>query len=192
MLNKYINSSAVCFVEKWIKDYPLLIKVKNNRKTKLGDYKKLKNGHQITINNEPNKDLFFMVLTHEIAHMHAFHKYGFRIKPHGQEWKQTFGQLLQESVTAYKEDLQKIILDFSINPKANYYTYTPIVNYFNIDKKADKILLHDLKENTIFSMGGKIFKKGNKRKIRYLCTELSTGKKYAVHGLATVDKIINN
>ena len=191
MLKKYINQSAIYFIEKWTKDYHLLLKVKNERKTKLGDYKKLKNGHQITINNEPNEDLFFMVLTHEIAHMHAFHQYGFRIKPHGKEWKFVFGKLLKESVKAYKEDFQKIILSFAENPRANYYAYTPIVNYFNNSKEINKILLSDLKENAIFSIGNKIFKKGNKRKIRYICTELSTGKKYSIHGLAPIDKVIN-
>jgi predicted SprT family Zn-dependent metalloprotease len=35
-----------------------------------------------------------MTLIHEIAHLVAFEKYGRNIKPHGQEWKHTFQQLM--------------------------------------------------------------------------------------------------
>jgi predicted SprT family Zn-dependent metalloprotease len=45
------------------------------------------NSHQITINGTLEPQLFFFVLTHELAHLIAFEKYGRRISPHGQEWK---------------------------------------------------------------------------------------------------------
>jgi hypothetical protein len=41
---------------------------------------------------------------------------------------------------------------------------------------------------THFSLNGKVFKKGNLRRSRYLCTDLS-GKQYLVHALATIEII---
>lgn len=191
-LEKYTHFSALPWIEKWVKNYPLTLEIKNNRKTKLGDYRKVHGGCKITINSGLNKDLFFMVLTHEIAHMHAFARYGNHIQPHGREWKKIFGHLLQQSIAVYPTELQSIILDFSKNPRANYYSYPPIVNYFNSKDEEPKVTLHSLEKNTIFRIGSKILKKGEKRKIRYICTELNSGKSYLIHGLAPVDKIVTN
>jgi hypothetical protein len=44
-----------------------------------------------------------MTLIHEIAHLVAFEKYGRNIKPHGQEWKHTFQQLM----VPYSRDLSQ-------------------------------------------------------------------------------------
>ena len=69
----------------------LTVLVKNERKTRHGDYRKLPNGkHQITINNNLNKYRFLITLVHEVAHFEAYKNYGRLIKPHGLEWKRTF------------------------------------------------------------------------------------------------------
>ncbi|MCB0399551.1 MAG: SprT-like domain-containing protein, partial [Winogradskyella sp.] len=68
----------------------LVVKVKQERKTKHGDYRQLPNGkHQITVNANLNAYRFLITLVHEIAHFEAFTKYGRFIKPHGKEWKLT-------------------------------------------------------------------------------------------------------
>jgi hypothetical protein len=89
------------------------------------------NSHQITINGTLEPQLFFFVLTHELAHLIAFEKYGRRISPHGQEWKQTFREMLLESLEAYQEDLKLIIKDFSKSPKANFMASPELVKYFH-------------------------------------------------------------
>jgi hypothetical protein len=42
-----------------------------------------------------------------------------------------------------------------------------------------------------FSLNGKVFKKGNLRRSRYLCTDLA-GKQFLVHALATIEIIENH
>lgn len=166
------------------------LKIKNARDTKLGDYKKSQGTHQITLNYGMHKELSFLTLTHEIAHMHAFQKYGSKIKPHGQEWKHVFTGLILESVDLYSKDFQPILLDFAKNPRAGFYSYQPIVEYFHLVENEEVILLKNIAVGVKFRLKNKIFKKGDKRKIRYICTELKTGKKYTIHPLAPVDEII--
>ncbi|MBQ0787816.1 MAG: SprT-like domain-containing protein, partial [Oceanihabitans sp.] len=90
-LQNYIPAQAIPYVLNLLKHDNLVVKVKKERKTRHGDYRKLPNNkHQITINANLNSYRFLITLIHEIAHLEAFTKYGRFIKPHGKEWKQTF------------------------------------------------------------------------------------------------------
>ena len=73
----------------------LVVKVKQERKTRHGDYRRLPNGkHQITINSNLNPYRFLITLIHEIAHFETYKSYGKLIKPHGPEWKSVFQHLM--------------------------------------------------------------------------------------------------
>ena len=73
----------------------LVVKVKKERKTRHGDYRRLPSGkHQITINSNLNPYRFLITLIHEIAHFETYKSYGKKIKPHGPEWKSVFQQLM--------------------------------------------------------------------------------------------------
>jgi hypothetical protein len=82
------------------------------------------------------------VLTHELAHMIAFEKYGRRISPHGNEWKETFRNMLLESLEIYDEDLKPIIVKFSKSPKANFMASPDLVRYFHTEKQDDSLLFY--------------------------------------------------
>lgn len=189
-LNNYIIPGALPFVNKWCEGYAVHLIIKNARETKLGDYSFAKGRHQITLNYGLDAELSFHILTHEIAHMHARVEFGTGIKPHGIEWKNCFSSLIYETIHLFQPEFQKILKDFAINPRAGYYAYAPMVNYFQQKENPDKLVLQNLKFGDIFKSGNNVFKKGNKRKIRYICTEVKTGKKYSIHPLAPVEKVI--
>lgn len=189
-LNQYLIPGGLAFINKWCKGYAVQLKIKNARNTKLGDYRKLKDAHQITLNYGMHKELSFLTLTHEIAHMHVHEKFGNHVKPHGKVWKHTFSNLILESLNLYSAELQPILIEFAKNPRAGFYAYQPLTAYFHSNNNSIVTVLKDLPADTIFRMKNKIFKKGKKRKIRYLCTEVATGKKYSVHPLAPIDEII--
>ena len=114
VLEQFLPENTLPFLQKWFGDYPCHLKITKNRNSKLGDYRKLPDkSHQITINGTLEPQLFFFVLTHELAHLIAFENFGRKISPHGMEWKQTFREMLQESINVYQEDLKPIILKFS-------------------------------------------------------------------------------
>ena len=191
-LNPYLIPGALEYINLWCEGYPVRLVIKNARTTKLGDYIKLDGKHQITLNHGLDKALSFHILTHEIAHMHAREMYGRNIKPHGPEWKSIFSNLILQTIHLFEPELQSILKEFAKNPRAGYYSYRPLAAYFQKKENAEVVHLQDLAIGTIFRIKDKIYKKGQKRKIRYLCKNLATGKQYSVHPLAPINEIIED
>ena len=191
VLEKFLPENALPYLKIWFGSYPCHLKITKNRNSKLGDYRKLPDkSHQITVNGTLEPQLFFFVLTHELAHLIAFEKYGRRISPHGAEWKQTFREMLLESLTVYAEDLRPIILKFSKSPKANFMASPDLVKYFHRPEEDDEqTFIENLKKGELFEYKKEIFVIEETTKKRYLCRNLKSGLKYKVNTLARVRKI---
>lgn len=190
-LNTYIPPNSSSFIEKWLKDYALTLVITKNRKTKLGDYRKIRDHqrHQITINGDLNPMAFFFVLTHEIAHLMIYDQYQFgQVAPHGVEWKTVFGTLLLESLEVYPSNLQPYIAHHARKPKASVGADLNIARFLIDDCPKNQVYLEDLNSGDIFELNQKCFKKGTKRKSRYLCVDLSTQRNYLIHATAFVNK----
>lgn len=190
-LIKYLPENSLPYLKKWFGDYYIHIKITRGRHSKLGDYRKMPDkSHQITVNSTLQPELFFFVLTHELAHLIAFEKYGYRISPHGNEWKYTFREMLHESMEVYHDDLKGIILKFSRSPKANFMASPELVRYFHAeDLKDEQNYIEDLKSGEIFIYRRMTYVIEEKLKKNYLCKNLETGKKYVFKPLARVEKI---
>ncbi|MFN3020307.1 SprT-like domain-containing protein [Chryseobacterium sp. TY3] len=190
-LKSYLPENALSFLKIWFADYPIHIKITRNRNSKLGDYRKMPdNSHQITINSTLEPDLFFFVLTHELAHLIAFEKFGRRISAHGNEWKTTFAQMILDSLEIYPQDLQLILKKFSKSPKANFMSSSDLVRYFHFDQlKDDEVFVESLQIGDRFMYGEDAYKVEQKRKKLYLCINSTTAKKYLFKPLAKVQKV---
>lgn len=189
-LEKYLPQNTLFYLRKWFSDYSIHIKVTKNRNSKLGDYRKLRdNSHEITINSTLAPQLFFFVLTHELAHLIAFEKFGRRIAPHGNEWKHTFREMLLESTDAYEEDLKPIIIKFSRSPKANFMASPDLVKYFHIENQNDdEVFIEKLSKGENFIYQDQKYLLEGLIKKNYLCMNLATGRKYSFKPLARVKK----
>lgn len=189
-LEKYLPQNTLSYLRKWFSDYSIHIKVTKNRNSKLGDYRKLRdNSHEITINSTLAPQLFFFVLTHELAHLIAFEKFGRRIAPHGNEWKLTFREMLLESVDVYDEDLKAIIIKFSQSPKANFMASPDLVKYFHIENQDDdEVYIEKLYKGENFIYRSEKYLLEGLIKKNYLCVNLVTGRKYSFKPLARVKK----
>ncbi|AZA52777.1 SprT-like domain-containing protein [Chryseobacterium sp. G0201] len=189
-LEKYLPANTLQYLKNWFLDYYIHIKITRNRNSKLGDYRKLPdNSHEITINSTLPPQLFFFVLTHELAHLIAFEKYGRRISPHGNEWKETFRLMLLESVDVYEENLRPIIAKFSKSPKANFMASPDLVKYFHIEKQDDTLqFIEELQKGDYFIYGNEKYLLEGLIKKNYLCKNLATGRKYSFKPLARVEK----
>ena len=183
VLEQFLPENALPYLKIWVGSYPCHLKSTKNRNSKLGDYRKLPDkSHQITVNGTLEPQLFFFVLTHELAHLIAFEKYGRRISPHGAEWKQTFREMLLESLTVYPEDLRPIIQKFSKSPKANFMASPDLVKYFHVPKEDDEqTFIENLKKGELFEYKKEIFVIEETTKKRYLCRNLKSGLKYKVN-----------
>lgn len=190
LLEKYLPENSLPYLKTWFSDYAIHIKITKGRNSKLGDYRKMSDkSHQITINSTLQPQLFFFVLTHELAHLIAFEKYGNLISPHGAEWKNTFRIMLLESISNYEDDLKGIILKFSKSPKANFMSSPDLVRYFHIEDYEDESsYIEDLSIGDQFIYKKQMYQIEEKRKKNYLCVNLDNTKKYLFKPLARVEK----
>jgi len=189
-LEKYLPPNTLEYLKLWFADHYIHIKITRNRNSKLGDYRKLADkSHEITINSTLVPELFFFVLTHELAHLIAFEKYGRRISPHGNEWKFTFREMLLESLSSYDEKLRPIIIQFSKSPKANFMSSPDLVKYFHIEKQDDTLqFIETLQKGDFFMYRNEKYLLEGLIKKNYLCKNLATGRKYSFKPLARVEK----
>ncbi|MFP4847133.1 SprT-like domain-containing protein [Winogradskyella sp. PE311] len=170
----------------------LIVKIKSERKTKHGDYRQLPNGkHQITVNSNLNSYRFLITLIHEIAHFEAFKRYGRNIKPHGKEWKHTFQHLMLPFLRpeVFPIELLSLLAKHFKNPKASSDSDAPLALALkNFDDSNDKTYIFEVPLNQSFRLyNGRVFKRGNKRRKRYECIEINSGKLYLFNPNAEVE-----
>lgn len=189
-LEQYLPDDVQPFLRQWFAGHRIHIKITKNRNSKLGDYRKLRDqSHEISINATLPPELFFFVLTHELAHLIAFEKFGKTISAHGKEWKITFRDMLLESLLVYSQDLRPLILLYAKAPKANFMSSPELVKYFRPDDSSDAgLYIEDLPKNSTFLYREERYILEGLIKKNYLCRHLATGRKYAFKPLARVKK----
>ena len=194
VLQEYIPEQAINQIVSLLQHDNLIVKVKRERKTRHGDYRKLPNGkHQITVNANLNKYRFLITLLHEIAHFEAYNNYGRTIKPHGKEWKHTFKHIMLPFLnpTIFPNELLPLLAKHFINPKASSDTDTHLALALKLyDAPNNKNYIFEVPYGETFSLyNGRTFKMGKKRVKRYECIELSSGKLYLFNPNAEVELV---
>ena len=188
-LQKYIPLSSIDRVYDLLNEYPCKLKIVNNRKTKHGDFRKLKTGQfQITINNDLNQYRFLLTLIHEIAHLVTHQKYD-RGKPHGVEWKKHFQHLMLPLVNPdiFPIKLLPFIAAYLKNPKASTDADVRLsLALKNFDDKNGNSYIFEIPIKGKFIHNKRIFERGNKRRTRFECIEIQTNRKYLFHQNAEV------
>lgn len=192
MLEHYIPETAIPKVLELLAHDHLVVLVKNERKTRHGDYKRLPNGkHQITVNSNLNSYRFLITLIHEIAHFEAYKEYGRFIKPHGVEWKHTFQRLMLPFLNPdiFPNELLPLLAKHFKNPKASSDTDTQLALALKqFDEANDKFYVFEVPIGRSFKLyNGRIFLKGEQRRKRFECVEVKTGKLYLFNPNAEVE-----
>lgn len=191
-LQNYIPAQALEKVLQLLKHDNLIVKVKNERKTRHGDYKRLPNNtHQITVNANLNEYRFLITLIHEIAHFEAYKQFGQFIKPHGIEWKRTFQRLMLPFLNpeVFPLEILPLLAKHFKNPKASSDTDTKLALALKqFDAPNDKTYIFEVPFGSTFKLyNGKVFQKGNQRRKRFECVEVKTGKLYLFNPNAEVE-----
>ncbi|MFT5216545.1 MAG: SprT protein [Glaciecola sp.] len=192
VLKQYIPETAIPRVLELLDYDDLVVKVKNERKTRHGDYMRLPNGkHQITVNSNLNSYRFLITLIHEIAHFEAYKEYGRFIKPHGIEWKNTFQHLMLPFLNPeiFQNDLLPLLAKHFKNPKASSDTDSDLALALKqFDEANDKFFVFEVPLGKTFKLyNGKVFLKGTKRRKRFECVEVKSGKLYLFNPNAEVE-----
>lgn len=191
-LKEYIPDKAIPKVIALLDHDKLSVTVKRERKTRHGDYRRLPNGqHQITVNSNLNHYRFLITLIHEIAHFEAYKSYGRSIKPHGLEWKRTFQHLMLPFMNPeiFPTEVLPLLATHFKNPKASSDTDIQLAYALKqFDAPNDKTFIFELFLHQSFKIdNGRVFKKGVKRRTRYECLELKSGKIYLFNANVEVE-----
>ncbi|MEQ1676561.1 MAG: SprT-like domain-containing protein [Chitinophagaceae bacterium] len=190
-LQQYLPPGTGAAVTAYLHQYKVHLTIARERKSILGDYRHRTHAanHRISVNGNLNPFSFLITLLHEIAHLLTFEQYGRRVQAHGREWKNIFGQLLQqflsggsgESHKIFPADVERELLLSLKNPAASSCAEDGLLRVL---RKYDTngsgfLLVEELPANSLFRIkDGRIFRKGEQLRKRFKCTEVKTGKVY--------------
>lgn len=176
-----------CFdkVVYYLHHYKVHLTVTRERKSVLGDYRNAVHGknHRITVNSNLNRYAFLITLLHELAHLLTYEHHGNRASAHGKEWKHIYGRLLADFVNKniFPVDIENELKHSLINPAASSCAEEHLMRVLRRydDKKDGIMLVEEIATNTLFvTKDGRIFRKEEKLRKRYRCTEIKTGLVY--------------
>jgi hypothetical protein len=194
VLARYLPEFAVKPVFDLIVANNVHLKIVNDRVTRHGDYRSYMGRHEITVNASLNRYRFLMTLIHEIAHLVAFEKYGRAIKPHGQEWKYVFQQLMVPFIRpeVFPSELLPLLARHFRNPTASSDTDATLsiaLKRYDLGHE-EKTFVFQLPYGALFrTNGGRVFQRGAQRTKRFECVEVSSGKLYLFNPNAEVDPV---
>ena len=196
-IDPFLPSGAVALVAELLKGESFHLVITKPRSTKLGDFKPPQKGEtpRLTVNGNLNPYSFLITLVHEIAHLKIWNKHRNRVKPHGDEWKKLYSELLEQFVKAeiFPPEIAKEINNHLQKP--GYSTATDhelTVALRKYDSQSALPTLDELLPGSVFELSNRRFKLGEKLRKRYICTDLANGRKYRVHALAQVKPITSH
>jgi SprT protein len=194
ILGKYIAAPAVPLISDWIYHFNFKLKIKRSRQSRYGDYHPPMAGrnHVITINNDLNQHAFLLTLVHEIAHLLCYERFGNRVKPHGQEWKDCYKELMRPfmRLEIFPGDVRTAIIGYMQDPGASSCSDDNLMRVLKkYDRPSDEIHLETLPMNSEFIYNEKVFIKGPKIRTRFRCIEKHTQHTYFFAALAEVKQV---
>jgi SprT protein len=182
-LQQYLPESTLEPVLHYLQQYKVHLTITRERKSILGDYrhKTQDHHHRISVNGNLNKYAFLITLLHELAHLLTFDSYGNRVQAHGREWKNLYGQLLHQFVQnhIFPDDIAAELRQSLHNPAASSCAEDGLIRVLRKYDAKDSAqrLVEEIPEGSLFRLSdGRVFKKGEKLRKRYKCTEPATGR----------------
>jgi len=184
-LQRFIPPDTYEAVLQYLQHYKVHLTVARERKSVLGDYRHRTNfaNHRISVNGNLNKFSFLITLLHELAHLLTFERFGNHVLSHGKEWKAVYGMLLKQFVDnkVFPADIHTELLSSLRNPAATSCAEDGLIRVLRKydDPKNHIRLVEEIAEDGVFRCeDGRVFKKGQKMRKRFKCTEVRTGKVY--------------
>ena len=191
VMGRHVPPAAQAYcVELWLQ-YPFSLKITPGRISKLGDYRydKHRKTHRISVNGTLNPYAFLITYVHEVAHLLAFQQHGFKISPHGREWKDSFKFLMQPLLNSmvFPDDVLHPLRKYMQNPKAASGSDQGLsLALQQYDQQDGSIALAEVDTEQAFRFRKMMLVKESVRRTRALCREIKSGKRYLISEAARV------
>ena len=196
-LKPYLPENSLEAVMSWLVSYPVTIRITRNRRTKLGDYRPpVKDPiHRISVNGTLNPYEFLITLTHEIAHMAVWEKFGRKVRPHGKAWKMQYSSMLANLLGRgiFPLEMEPMVRKQVSHPKANSHAHSDLVRLLQENNPGHTgMFLEDLPPGALFSLpGGRKFRKHERLRKWYRCTSQDNNRIYRISPVAIVIPVEN-
>ncbi len=198
ILSNHLPAAAVGWVYDYLNLHKVHFHITLERRSKLGDYRRPysdHNFHEISINGDLNPYFFLWVFLHEAAHLET-HLHYRNVQPHGHEWQEEYRQLLIAHAILFPTDIQPLLKKYTrhiplSHPIAKEIESTLHHYDANYDPDEVPLTLNDLHPGDRFSLKQNrdlLFEVLEKRRTRWLCKEVTTGRQYLVNGSSEVIK----
>jgi SprT protein len=195
-LNDYLPAGTYAPVLEYLRLYKVHLTVARERKSILGDYRHRTrdDNHRISVNGGLNQWSFLITLLHELAHLLTFEEFGNKVSAHGREWKNIYGRLLAQFLQhkIFPADIEEELLRSLKNPAASTCAedgLLRILRRYDGNEQTNR-LVEELPLNALFrTSDGRIFKKGEKLRKRFKCTEVKTGKQYLFSPVYEIEEV---
>ncbi|MBM3442730.1 MAG: SprT family zinc-dependent metalloprotease [Bacteroidetes bacterium] len=185
-LEIYLPEGSFPLVEPLLVTHRVHLTITRSRVSILGDYRHALGvrNHRISVNGNLNRFAFLITLLHECAHLLTFIQHGSQVASHGKEWKSHYAAILHVFMLQgiFPENIRRALEDSLKNPAASSCADAELMRVLRqYDAVRDGYCLVDeIPAGGQFRInGGRVFKKGNRQRKRYLCEELATGRVYA-------------
>ena len=173
-------------------EYHFLFRITTPRKTRLGSFKGVRMGARpvIQINSDLGPYTFLLVFLHELAHLVVMKKFGRKAKPHGDEWKNAYRNLVIPFIDGqiFPAVLTAELHRYFIKTPATFHRDTRLINTLSsLEGGKAMVTVNDVPLNSTFTlMSGREFVKLEKLRTRYKCFCPKTRKYYLVPRSAQV------
>lgn len=196
ILGNHLPPEAVDWTYAYLDRYKVHFHITRGRRSKLGDYRwpqKDHTFHEISVNGDLNKYLFLWVFLHEAAHLETHLKY-INVAAHGHEWQSEYARLLDEHAVWFPPEVRSLVARYA----SRVPLYRPLLRQIEerlhrYDKdyvEGAVTHLDDLPAGSHFRLKSKpelLFESIERRRTRWLCREVGSGRQYTVSGSAEVD-----
>jgi len=193
LIRRYIPNSAWFYCNELLERYDFNFILKKERQTKLGDFRRdKKNNYTITVNRNLNPYQFLVTFIHEFAHLEVAVKHPRSVKAHGQEWKNSFKNLMLPLLhpAIFPDDLLRPLARHMRNPKAAAASDPELWRALQKYNEQDsQLTLAEIAVGGQFVFKNRTFLKIKKRRTRVLCQDVNNGKQYLIPEVAEVSEL---
>lgn len=195
-MRRHLKDDAADWVYNYFTSNNIFLHITRQRTTKLGDYRWPQGDrkyHQISVNGDLNPYMFLWVFLHEAAHFETHQRYSTRVQPHGHEWQSEFARLLRENVDLFPPELHDSIIHYAsripLYRSTGRHIEEQLRHHDNGYSPEAVLHLDNLAAGSLFRLRSRpamLFRAVERRRTRWLCVEVNSGRQYVVQGASEV------